>query len=327
MQCSRCKQHFKYASLLQRHLSKKKQCEMLEIVDHCDNKHQCKYCRKPSATKQGVNRHEQTCKFKEDHVRNLEIELCVIPTYSYCKDQCRFCNKDMRADVVRRHEGSCKEKEAYKIELMNMKSEGGQSSEGTTTNVYNITNNITINTNTINVQLRAYGEENLEYITPDVMARIMKRAMCQYTGDTEKRRFIGLVYKEIFANEKHPENHNMMIRSMNRSTAKVWNGKEFEDRHRKEVEERALLTIANVTSDNYYSEPEKFVTYHSFCGRYIVGDEAIDNDTPKEMTKNRRTIAYTSHKYKPLVKKTQKELTRINLTENPRTPQRITLPT
>jgi len=229
----------------------------------------------------------------------------------------------MRADVVRRHEGSCKEKEAHKIKLQKMKSEGGQSSGGNTTNIYNITNNITNNTmnnttnNTTNVQLRAFGDENLEYMTPDVLLGIFNRVVCPFIGDKEKQRFIGIVFKEIFANKKHPENHNMMIRSLKGSTAKVWNGEEFEERHRKDVEKEALTTIANVTSTNYYSEPEKFDENHNrFFDRYIGGVEAIDNGTAKEMTKNRMTVAYASHNSKPLVNKTQKELTRINLTEN-----------
>ena len=210
------------------HLSKKKPCEEIEDCEIDTNKNECGFCKKPWNTPKARKRHEQACKYKDDDVRNLELELEIIPKYKYVRDMCRLIDKTMQQNHLRRH-----------------------------------------NTN---VQLRAFGDENVEYITPDVIANIMEKTMCQLTGESEKHRFIREVFKEIFANEKHPENHNMMIRSMKGATATVWNGKEFEDRHRKEVEEGALTTIANVTNENYWEEPEKFENYKRFCERFIVGD-------------------------------------------------------
>tara|TARA_B110000027_G_scaffold102111_1_gene108020 strand:- start:25 stop:681 length:657 start_codon:yes stop_codon:yes gene_type:complete len=217
----------------------------------------------------------------------------------------------MRPDVVWRHEGVCKVKIEYKNHLERMLQEQRDKKGKHTTNIYNISNcNITTNVNVL-----PFGKENLEYITTDVIANIMRKALCQFAGKEEKYRFIRQAFKEIFANEEHPENHNMLIRSMKGGTASMWNGVEFEERHRKKIEEKALTTIANVTSENYWDKPEKFKNYKRFCDRYIVGEEAIDGDTEKEMVKNRAAIAGASYDFRDKVKTTHKKQKEIVISE------------
>ena len=55
-------------------------------------------------------RHENTCKYKDDIVRNLELELDIDVHYEYSKNTCRFCGKTMRVDHLLRHESACKAK-------------------------------------------------------------------------------------------------------------------------------------------------------------------------------------------------------------------------
>ena len=275
MRCSKCNTHFKYVSLLNRHLTNKKKCTTIESTDTKAVK--CKYCMKVWSGEKACKRHESSCCFKDDVVRHLELQLAVKLTFEHSNDTCRFCNKAMLSNNLYRHTKTCKVKTLYKMELLKQ-IDDQRESKGHTTNIYNISNC----NNTTNVNVLPFGKENLEYITADVIANIMRKALCQFAGKEEKYRFIRQAFKEIFANEKHPENHNMLIRSMKGGTASMWNGNEFEERHRKKIEEKALTTIANVTSENYWDEPEKFKNYKRFCDRYIVGEEAIDGDTEND---------------------------------------------
>ena len=143
MKCERCLKEFRYASELARHLSRKTICEAVEVEEIKYEK--CKYCHKKLSSIQSKKRHEETCKYKDDYVRNLEIEL-EIGEIEYSNTKCRFCEKDMRADHLFRHESACKEKEIYKEKLIKLKGHKGTTINNTiNNNTYN--DNKTINDN------------------------------------------------------------------------------------------------------------------------------------------------------------------------------------
>lgn len=302
--CQKCNAVFRYPSQLKRHLERKNTCEMNTQV------YSCTYCKKPWGSSKEQKRHESRCSFKDDLVRNLEKQLDLHPDYEY-KNECRFCKKEMQMNHIQRHEKSCKDKLAYKEKLerlLNENMDGKSRVTHNTTNIYNITNNTTNCGNVTNISLRAFGDENLDYITSDMLADIMHGALCHISSEKGKMRFIRSTYKLIYANKDHPENHNNLIRSLKGATARVWNGEHFEEMHRKEVEEGALTTIANVTSDNFWDQPEKFERFNDFCKRYIIGDQAVDGDEPREMAKNRSAIACASYDSKETVADTHKAL-------------------
>ena len=81
----------------------------------------CKYCNKKLSLIQSKQRHEKTCKFQNDEVRNLEIELNIELNIEYSNTKCRFCDKEMRVDNLQRHESICKKKKEYLEELLKLK--------------------------------------------------------------------------------------------------------------------------------------------------------------------------------------------------------------
>ena len=319
MKCERCQMDFKYESLLTRHLTRKKKCEKVEVK--CEtNENKCKYCKKTMATIYTKHRHENTCKYKDDYVRNLELQLDVEVEYEYSNDTCRFCGKTMHTNNLYRHENSCKEKEVYKTKLQNMlKAHNARQGNVTINNntINNTYNHNGDNNNTINITLRPFGNENLDYITPKYIMRLMDKAKCQFTGEAEKLRFATLMYKAIHGNPEHPENHNMLIPSLKGSNALVYTDEGFEHIHRRVAEDQVCTTIADTTYGKIALEQEDEEDeksrekcrrkYPQFVKRYVEGEETYDNDNDEtKYARVRGTIAQASYNCKEVVKDTQK---------------------
>ena len=316
MKCNRCQQEFKSESLLKRHQSRKTPCEKKLDVKH----EHCKYCKKPVCSIQSKSRHEQICKYKDDFVRNLELELDIDIIYEYSSTMCRFCNKSMRSDTLIRHESSCKKKEVYKTKLQTMlhAHKSKQKCESTTihNNITNNTHNGDVNNN-INIILKPFGSENLDYVTPSSILKLLKQGKCQFSGEAEKHRFLRLIFKYIHANPEHPENHNMLIPSLKGSNALVYTHEGFENIHRKIAENQVLNTIADVTYDalaiEHDEEAEELSrqkcqnNYEKFVKKYIEGENSFDNESDQRINaKNRHIVGQTSYDCKTIIKETHK---------------------
>jgi len=318
MKCERCQTEFKYESLLARHLARKKSCEKVEIkCNHCDVK--CKYCKRPLSSNQSRNRHESVCKYKDDFVRNLELELDIEVDYDYSNTTCRFCDKTMHPNNLLRHESACKEKDVYKTKLQNMLKAHSEKQWNTTNNIQNNINVHNGDKNTINITLRPFGSENLDYITPSKILGLMKSGKCQFTGDAEKQRFLRLMCKFIHGNPEYPENHNMLIPSLKGSNALVYTEDGFEHIHRKLAENQVLTTISDVSYNNIALEHEddkeekqRLIcknNYERFVNKYIEGTDTYDDESDqRKNAQNRNTIAQTSYNCKDIIKDTHKNL-------------------
>lgn len=314
MKCERCQVDFKYASLLARHQGRKTQCEKKEIISP---KIRCKYCKRSLVSKKTQCKHEKICRYKDDFVRNLELEMDIDVQYEYSSDTCRFCDMTMRPNNLIRHENTCKAKEEYKLKLQNMLHAHRKKQDGNTTinNIYNHNGD----NNTININLRPFGKENLEHITPTFLLKLMDAAKCQFAKEREKHRFARMLYKAIHGNPKYPENHNMLIPSMKGSTALVYTEEGFEHIHRKIAENQVLGTIADVTYEKIAVENEDTEEeerrkeckskYKTFVNNYIEGDKTYDDESDvKQNAQNRQTIAQASYDSRDIVKMTQKNL-------------------
>lgn len=315
MKCERCQVDFKYASLLARHQARKTPCEKVHTFEPC------KYCKKPLSSKKTQERHEQTCKFKDDHVRNLELELGIDIVYEFCNTKCRFFDKTTRSDHLLRHEGACKAKEIYKTKLQNMLHAHNSKQFIKNKTINNTINNNTTNNNinnTVNnyIILKPFGKENLDHITPTFLLKLMDNAKCKFAKEREKHRFARMLYRAIHANPDHPENHNMLIPSLKGSTALVYTDEGFEHIHRKIAENQVLDTLADVTYENISTQHEDESEeqsrqqckskYERFVNNFITGDETYDDNDSKKNAQNRQIIAQASYDYRDIVKDTHK---------------------
>ena len=317
MKCERCQVDFKYASLLARHQARKTLCEKVEKSETC------KYCRRPLSSKKTKHRHEQLCKYKDDYVRNLELELeiDIDINYEYSNDTCRFCDKVMRPNNLLRHECACKAKEIYKTKLQNMlrahNTKQGKSGNTTINNTIN-------NTNAININLRPFGKENVDHITPTYLLKVMDDARCTFAKEREKHRLARMLYRAIHANPEIPENHNMLIPSLKGSTALVYTQEGFEHIHRKIAENQVLGTLADVTFTNLSLKNEDEneednrlkcrQKYKRFVDNFIEGEETYDDETDmKRNAQNRQTIAQASYDSRDIVKETHRKVGKVSL--------------
>ena len=320
MKCERCHMEFQYESLLARHLAKKKKCEIKELK----NDFKCKYCKRYLSSKKCQNNHEHVCRYKDDFVRNLELQLDVDVEYEYSGDTCRFCDKTMRPNNLIRHESSCKAKDVYKTKLENML-KAHNAKQGNTTvnnNIHNGDNN-TINITNNYITLRPFGNENLDYITPKYIMKLMDKAKCQFTGEAEKLRFATLMYKAIHGNPEHPENHNMLIPSLKGSNALVYTDEGFEHIHRRVAEDQVCTTIADTTygkialeqddTEEEKSREKCRNKYERFVKRYIEGEDTYDNTHDElKYARIRGAISQASYNCKEIIKDTHK-----NIDQNP----------
>jgi hypothetical protein len=82
----------------------------------------CDYCFQSFSNIYNRNRHN--CKYKEDPVRQLEIELKIHTILPTCSTECRFCNKVLsRTDALNKHLLICQKRKEYYQKLLYKKQE------------------------------------------------------------------------------------------------------------------------------------------------------------------------------------------------------------
>ena len=152
------------------------------------NTYSCKYCDRGFNKRQSKSRHEKTCKYRKDYTKQ-ELNEKIAEVNAASKD------------------ALLEEKDKIIAELKNQ-------IEVLLTKVGNTTNN-----NTINININAFGKENMEYIKGGFIKELITRG--PYSA-------IPKLLKEIHFNPDHSENHNVMIPNRKESYAKRYNGEKWE---------------------------------------------------------------------------------------------------
>ena len=111
-------------------------------------------------------------------------------------------------------------------------------------------NNNTTNNNTINIHLKAFGQENLSYITPEFIKDLIRYNLFSA---------IPKLLKEIHFNPDHTENRNTLVPSRKDTLAKTYNGDKWNFTTKDEVFEDMTDKAFNKLTE-YGSGPkfEKF---------------------------------------------------------------------
>ena len=108
------------------------------------------------------------------------------------------------------------------------------------TKVGNTTNNTT--NNTINININAYGKENIDYITGNIINKLIEYG---------PYKSIPRLLKQIHFNPEHKENHNVKILNRKEKYAKIYNGDKWELRDKKETIEDLSDKAYNIIEDHY----------------------------------------------------------------------------
>ena len=266
--CSVCLKEFKQNYLLQRHYNRKTKCkepvvemkktnDLLEKkineldielketkiqVDKIQNKinsktticnkehsYKCKYCFKTFSFQNSLSRHLNRgfCSEKNDNISIYQRELQITPTKNE-NLTCRYCSFIFTTpQAYSRHiNKSCNEKKRYESDLKERVLENRRAAAA------NITNNNT-NINIIMPQMKAFGNENLDYLTTKSLLKELE----QYSNTNDIGKIVNKFTKLIHANPAHPENHNVLFKSLNSGYAQVYTNNGFEDQQATTVQD------------------------------------------------------------------------------------------
>ena len=271
--CDLCNKSFKYPCHLKRHLKGKRQCtennthltenntHLTENNTHLTEK-ECKYCNRNFTRSWSLKKHLKSCYMRHDHIVIYELELGIKQPPQTESNSCIYCNiKFMSKQSYQRHmRSSCKAKDKYEKELetrvLKARSDYGNAKviNNNTTNNNNCTNIENQNIIHINLPpLRAFGDENLDYITMKELVKELKKI--KDVGDLAP--LISNFTKLIHANPAHPENHNVQIMSLNGSHGKVFNGQSFENEAVSTIQDRILNQIGNTVIEKVDENADK----------------------------------------------------------------------
>jgi len=184
--CVNCNMSFRNLFDLNRHMSRKVPCnkeiKLEEIEENPKStlenpkntledpkstllQNKCEYCFHNFFSASNRNKHYSKCKFKDDPIRQMEIELGINTHIPKCETECRFCYKVLsRTSNLNKHLSICKERERYNISLKEkLKKNSKENVINNITNNNNSINNGTIN-NINNVNINVFGNEDLSHI-------------------------------------------------------------------------------------------------------------------------------------------------------------------
>ena len=145
------------------------------------------------------------------HRRYLKQHISRYNCKQKCKEDIEIGKSEAKSEVETRLLEIVKNKDEIINELKNQ-------IEKLLTKVGNTTNNTT-NNNTININIRAFGEENLDYIKGGFIKELINRG--PYSA-------IPKLLKEIHFNPEHMENNNVKILNRKEKYAKRYNGEKWE---------------------------------------------------------------------------------------------------
>jgi len=174
----------------------------------------CRFCFNVFHNKWNLNKHEKTCKMKDDPCRLLEIEMGI--QHNMSDDLiCYYCNKALfRADSLTRHLPKCKQRELYHQQLLKQKE------EKTINLIINNSNNCNNTTNITNNNLSIHFHENTipfgnkrltDHIKVEKLLEMMRASYKQYEPgqDYEVAGELLLRLEEYL--QEIPENRNYRI--------------------------------------------------------------------------------------------------------------------
>jgi len=298
--CHRCQQEFPFQWRLDRHLARKFPCKEQDgqmnhkdgQMNHKDgqmnhedgqmnhedgqmNHLQCHYCFRVYSTVGERNRHLSNCRMRDDHIRNMELELDINNYQPKNELECRFCFKYFTTKSnLSRHIGNCKAKQDYRSKLEKQLEEKHAKVSVQTIN-NNITNNITQNNN---ITIRAFGKENMDYITREVVLKLCRKANL-------RNEIIPRLVRQLHCNPKHPENHNIVVTNLRAPYAKIYDGENYMIDATKDIIDKVMDSVAGLLTDECaFGDDDKFKPYE----RAIERIEEDMNETESKFKSEQR---------------------------------------
>lgn len=225
--CEICNnQQFRTKQSYHRHLLSYKH---LTKEDSSNKKYKCP-CGKHFSYRQGLYTHKKSCS-QEPIVLIINSEV----------EQLRNENEELK-----------KEHEEMKLQIALLldKYAGSKTTtnNNTTTNSNNVTHNVdTQQNNTINININAFGHENLDYLDNQAITACIERVY----------KSIPALLEKIHFDPKHPENHNIKITNKKLPYASVMgDNKKWKTVDKKDAIETMVCNGYNLLDEKYYDKKD-----------------------------------------------------------------------
>jgi len=274
--CNICKKEFKHKYLLEKHNNRKYPCRSVNTIeindklskleeDVCNlkekydsiqtqlsyhstdkiNELECKFCHKSFSFKNNLYRHlrDNKCRSKNDNVFIYERELGIV-SIEQIKNKCKFClvQYTTKQAYSRHMNKGCNAQKRYEDELRERVLENRRAAAAHITNNTTNNNNNTIVINMPNIpQMRAFGQENVDYMTTKLLLKELESYKQLQTADIGN--IVNKFTQLMHGNPAHPENHNVLFKSLNSGYARIYNGTNFEDRQSTEVQDEIISRV------------------------------------------------------------------------------------
>ena len=208
-----------------------------------ENIYECEFCSKTFSKNSNMHRHMKTCKEKNKLFTRRDVAEAKAEVAA---------DKDKVINELKRQ-----------IEVLLSK-------------VGNTTHN-----NTFNISINAYGNENLGYLTNNIINKLVQNG---------PYKSIPRLIKHIHFNPAHKENHNVKIPNRKEKYAKIYNGESWELRDKKETIEDLSDKAYNIIEDHYEGgnkHVDKFIEEYNDDD---VLTKRIHNDTEITILNNQNSI-------------------------------------
>jgi len=213
-------------------------------ISTSNNLYKCTHCFATFSRTDNLNRHltQKRCRGRNDNVEIYEKELG-ISTPDIKPLTCRFCNVTFsKQQSYSRHKTrGCSDKKDYECELKNQVLANRREAAAS---ISNVTNNNCGNKIIINLPpMNSFDDtmKNIDYMTTKLLLKELEKHRSLNKNDLTG--IIDTYTKLMHANPAHPENQNVLFKSLNSGFARVYNGREFEDRQSIEVQDTIVQNV------------------------------------------------------------------------------------
>jgi len=269
---------------------------------------QCLFCNKKFNTSKNLRRHIKVCKNKIDNIAIYERELGIdLPKCAPL--QCRFCytTYTKQPNYSRHMNAGCKEKYKYELDLQKRVLERRKEASAQIINGDYATNVII---NMPKIEMNPFGQENLDYITTKLLIKELES--CKAIQQADVSGIVDRFTKLIHANPAHPENQNVLFKSLNTGYARVYRQNGFQDEQSTEVQDTIIQNVQKLIQtkgcDEYdYNSKDEFAdVLDDIDVNYGVIDENIKEGTnTRTLGKCRNTVKAALHSNKEEILTTQ----------------------
>ena len=206
----------------------------------------CSYCSKSFKNRSSLNRHFKNCKFVPVTKTDLE---------------------DIETKIAKKIEGVLPSSSAKNFQTIN------NTINATTNNTNNFiyVDNRTNGDKTMN--LNAFGKEQLDFISNDLMKNIITHPECG---------IIKLI-EHVHFNKKQPENQNIHMVNKKEPYVEVFNGKKWEKQDKKTAIQNMITTKKDIMDDYFDEQVEKNIITKFIQSSYSTFSEMLDEYIRKSL--------------------------------------------